>query len=359
VSELAERLLRLRRQAGLASPPRRSDVSRDRSPVEDVVSLPSMVGAENSEQGRDPVGARTEVATHVAPTGSSARVVPQIPESIRRLLGIRARASAPAPARPVDRALPGIELAPGLRYVELHLDWLPAPARIDASFARDFAEVERGHVLAFDTETTGLAGGAGTRAFMIGVADWVNRDCRPGGSQEGFAAHAAPTTTTCVAPPASRADATLRVRQLFLTQMRGEAPMLEAFASWLAPETVLLSYNGRCYDAPLLDARYRLARQRSPLPGLRHLDLLFPTRRRYKGRWENCRLATIERHVLGVVREDDLPGSEAPRAWLDYLRGGDARDLRRVLAHNDQDLRSLVRLLLRLGEIEPVALESP
>jgi uncharacterized protein YprB with RNaseH-like and TPR domain len=212
-------------------------------------------------------------------------------------------------------------------------------------------------VLAFDTETTGLAGGTGTRAFMIGAADWVDGPAPVGAAsaatllplsgpvrgypEEGIAAVAAATQATAPA---------LRVRQLFLTQMRGEAAMLEAFAAWLAPSTVLVSYNGRCYDAPLLDTRYRLARQRTPLAGLRHLDLLFPTRRRYKGRWENCRLATIERHLLGVVREDDLPGSEAPRAWLDWLRGGDARDFRRVLAHNDQDVRSLVGLLLRLGD---------
>ena len=90
----------------------------------------------------------------------------------------------------------------------------------------------------------------------------------------------------------------------------------------------------------------------NPLTGLRHLDLLFPVRRRFRGVWENCRLATIERQWLGIVRDDDLPGSEAPRAWRDYLRGGSARDLRRVLAHNDQDLRSLGALLLRMGRTD-------
>jgi len=181
---------------------------------------------------------------------------------------------------------------------------------------------------------------------MIGAADWV--DCGRGFSPDA----SADEVIGAEAPPTGRTTPTLRVRQLFLTQLRGESAMLEAFAQWLRPDTVLVSYNGRCYDAPLLDTRYRLARQRSPLAGLRHLDLLFPTRRRYKGRWENCRLATIERHLLGIVREDDLPGAEAPRAWLDWLRGGDATDLRRVLAHNDQDVRSLVRLLLRLGEAD-------
>ena len=83
---------------------------------------------------------------------------------------------------------------------------------------------------------------------------------------------------------------------------------------------MLSSYNGRCYDSPLLKTRYRLARMDDPLSGLDHVDLLFQTRRRYRGRWENCRLATIERELLQIVREDDLPGSEAPAAWLSFLR---------------------------------------
>jgi len=182
----------------------------------------------------------------------------------------------------------------------------------------DLAGFDLASTVFFDTETTGLAGGTGTRAFMLGAADWD-----AGG---------------------------LRVRQLLCTSLRGERAMLETFASWLRPDTVLSSYNGRCYDAPLLAARYRLARMANPLGGLRHLDLLFPVRRRWKGVWENCRLATTESRWLGISREDDLPGSEAPRAWLDFIRGGSAGDLRRVLAHNDQDLRTLGALLLKLVE---------
>ena len=67
--------------------------------------------------------------------------------------------------------------------------------------------------------------------------------------------------------------------------------------------------------------------------------------------YENCRLATIERQVLRVLREDDLPGSEAPAAWLSYLRGGSAHNLRRVLAHNHQDVVSLSRLLRHLSQL--------
>jgi uncharacterized protein YprB with RNaseH-like and TPR domain len=246
---------------------------------------------------------------------------------LRRLLGIRERALSPAPrlARIVDRELPGAEIAEGLRLVETRFRGCPAPPSliVDAVVSRREAplgEIDSARLLHFDTETTGLAGGTGTRAFMIGAAEW----------REGE----------------------LHLRQLLCTQLRAERAMLECFAGWLRPDTVLSSYNGRCYDAPLLAARYRLARLPDPLRGLRHVDLLFPVRRRFRGVWENCRLATAERRWLGIAREDDLPGSEAPRAWLDYIRGGDARDLRRVLAHNDQDLRTLGALLLKL--LEPV-----
>ena len=262
---------------------------------------------------------RQQAGIPVAPPASS------VPEALRLLLGIRTgiRTRIQSTPRSADRELPGIELAPGLRFLEKFYCWVDLPPGINANFAR-FGTIDRSQVLSFDTETTGLSGGTGTRAFMIGAADWP--------------------------------DDRLRVRQLFLTAMSGEAEMLEHFAQWLQPDTVLVSYNGRCYDSPLLVTRYRLARMANPLAGLRHLDLLFPVRRRFRGVWENCRLATIERQWLGVIRDDDLPGSEAPRAWRDYLRGESAGDFRRVIAHNDQDLRSLSALLLRLGETDSLEL---
>ena len=211
-----------------------------------------------------------------------------------------------------DREVPGAEIAPGLRLLERIQRCDTPPDWLDGTFDRKDALCTR-DLLFFDTETTGLAGGTGTRAFMIGAADWV--------------------------------DAGLRIRQLYLTAMAGEAAMLDAFAAWLQPTTTLVSYNGKCYDAPLLATRYRLARRPNPLAARQHVDLLFPSRRRWRGVWENCRLATIEREVLRVVREDDLPGAEAPAAWLEYLRGGSADKLRRVAAHNHQDVVSLSRLV--------------
>lgn len=245
-------------------------------------------------------------------------------ESLRRLLGVRERKPGgwqPSLRGPVDRSLPGEEIAPGLRLIE---SWLPFAAPAEAlplTFAKRDDAVDPRDLLFFDTETTGLAGGTGTRAFQIGAADWHRHPAHGDG---------------------------LRVRQLLITTLAAEPLMLRTFAGWLAPATVLSSYNGRCYDSPLLKTRYRLARLPCPISPLDHVDLLFPTRRRYRGVWENCRLATIERELLKIIREDDLPGSEAPAAWLSYLRGGSSSLLRRVCAHNHQDVVTLARLMLRL-----------
>jgi len=238
--------------------------------------------------------------------------------TLRRMLGIRERRTPAFPvARSHQRDLPGEVIADGLHLLERILPWDAMPATFDGSFARE-GELALADLLFFDTETTGLAGGTGTRAFMIGASDFV-----PQG---------------------------LRIRQLMMAHMAAESAMLNTFQTWLTPQTRLVSYNGRCYDAPLLNTRYRLARRASPLPELAHTDLLYPTRRRYRGVWENCKLATIERRALGIVREDDLPGSEAPAAWLGYLRGGSSHNLKRVLAHNFQDVVTLARLLMHLAE---------
>lgn len=261
---------------------------------------------------------------------------PRNVDALKRLLGPRQRMQALAPAAtsgPVDRQLPGVEVAPGLHVVDAFLPQpMPAQALSLAFAKRPEDQVAPENLLFFDTETTGLAGGTGTRAFMIGAANWqTNAAGLPG----------------------------LRVRQLLIATMGAERAMLELFASWLQPHTVLCSYNGRSYDAPLLKTRYRLARLPEPLSALDHVDLLYPTRRQWRGVWENCRLATIEHRVLGIVREDDLPGAQAPAAWLSYLRGGSARNVRRVGAHNHQDVVTLAQLFLRLVHQQDALIPAP
>ena len=212
----------------------------------------------------------------------------------------------------------GKEIAIGVQLVEQTLVVAPVDELVSLPWG-DAAPIERHRLVFFDTETTGLAGGVGTKAFMIGAARIENER--------------------------------LCLRQWYLTKLAGEQAMLRAFSDSLPEQPVFVSYNGLSYDAPLLKGRYRIHRQQHPFESMRHVDLLYATRRRYRGRWENCRLQTIERHALGILREDDLPGSEAPKAWLDFLRGRSSTNLGRVVGHNRQDLLSLCSLLNHLCDL--------
>lgn len=308
MSALLARLRRLRAEAGQPSPSL-STVPPERGEAKSK----GRILASFTDSGH---GALQPPARRQSSDEPNRSLSPDLRRLLQRHAQLKHGITTPTSA---DRDVPGIELAPGLRYTETCVDWLTPPAIIDATFAR-MDPLHHARLLHFDTETTGLAGGTGTRAFMIGAADWL--------------------------------DGRFRIRQLTITSMAAESAMLRAFAGWISDDTVLVSYNGKCYDAPLLATRYRLARLPNPLLGLGHLDLLHPVRRHWKGQWENCRLATAERRLLGVVREDDLPGSEAPAAWLTYLRGGSALNLRRVAQHNAQDLRSLAGVLLTMAALD-------
>jgi uncharacterized protein YprB with RNaseH-like and TPR domain len=160
-----------------------------------------------------------------------------------------------------------------------------------------------------DTETTGLSSGSGTLAFLVGFA-------------------------------IVEADA-ITLDQFLLTRFTAEAALLAAIGAGLSPQDRLVSYNGKSYDLPLLQTRFRMQGMISPLDGLPHLDLLHPVRRLFGARWPDCRLTSLEQHLLGFTRKDDLPGSEAPAAWFSYIRGGHAGMLIKVVDHNRQDIISL------------------
>ncbi|MCW5977497.1 MAG: ribonuclease H-like domain-containing protein [Bryobacteraceae bacterium] len=174
-----------------------------------------------------------------------------------------------------------------------------------------------------DTETTGLAGGAGTYAFLIGVGRI---------SDEGF-----------------------RVRQFFMRDHSEEPSLLHALAEHLAAFDVLVTYNGKVYDQPLLETRFRMARARPPFSRLSHLDLLFGARRLWKLRFESCRLVELENQVLGVERQGDLPGELIPYVYFDYLRNREAFRLVPVFHHNAIDILTLACLT----GIVPYAFRSP
>ena len=111
----------------------------------------------------------------------------------------------------------------------------------------------------------------------------------------------------------------------------------------------------RRYSKGVIDCIVKPIRLRTGL----HMDLPYPTRRAYRGVWENCRLQTIERNLLGILRDDDLPGSEAPGAWLALLRGQSSKNLVRVLDHSRQDVITLTCLLDRRASCLLISLAQP
>ncbi|HWI52350.1 MAG TPA: ribonuclease H-like domain-containing protein [Symbiobacteriaceae bacterium] len=177
----------------------------------------------------------------------------------------------------------------------------------------------------FDTETTGLAGGTGTYAFLAGL-----------GYFEGY---------------------DFVVRQYFLRDYPEEDAMLEALAADLAKFDLLVSFNGKAFDWPLMETRYRLARRRVPLSGAPHLDLLHPARRIWKERLQQCNLQNLEAKVLGVERVGDVPGEMIPALYFDYLRTGEAGPLEDVILHNRMDIVSLVSLAGWMGHMVTAPLD--
>ena len=174
-----------------------------------------------------------------------------------------------------------------------------------------------------DTETTGLAGGSGTYAFLVGVGRIT---------PAGF-----------------------HVRQFFMRDYGEEASSLSALTKYLESFQVLITYNGRTFDQPLLETRYRMARQKPPFARMEHLDLLFGARRLWKLRFESCRLVELENQILGVEREGDIPGAMIPYVYFDFLRRKNASRLMPVFYHNAMDILTLGCLT----GIVPWAFQSP
>jgi hypothetical protein len=170
-------------------------------------------------------------------------------------------------------------------------------------------------VLYLDTETTGLAGGTGTTAFLVGLA-WV-------------------------------AGTEVVVEQFFLRRLSGEAAMLEALHERLTDAGVLVTFNGRRFDWPILEARFIMSRMR-PAPPEAHHDLMSAARRLWHRPLGTYRLSAIERAALGIERADDVESSEIPGLYLEYLRTGDAGPLEPVFAHNRQDVLCLLHLRRRV-----------
>jgi uncharacterized protein len=228
--------------------------------------------------------------------------------------GLAVRSSTPAAPGALEALAPARQTAAGaLHLVE---GWAGAwpeldPAGVSAvGDAPGLLDVRR--PLFLDTETTGLAGGTGTLPFLVGVA--LEREGR------------------------------VVVEQVQLEAPGRERVVLAWLASRLAEATLLVTFNGKSFDWPLLRSRYVMNRLPVP-PTPPHLDLLHCARRVFRHDATQHTLAALERRVLGVERVDDLPGALIPAVWFDYLRSGRVSGLGRVLEHNRRDVVSMVDLL--------------
>lgn len=241
------------------------------------------------------------------------------------------------PARATGRELPGERIETSLGAFQridtiYQLDFAHGPKTLAQAFAHHPATAARlardealAHAdlrsLAFlDTETTGLAGGAGTLVFLIGI-----------GAVE---------------------DDRFVLRQYFLLDPAHEPALLAAMVEDLAPRTGYVTFNGRSFDLPLLETRLTMNRRRGALGQRPHLDLLMPARRLYRGRLPSCSLGDIERGVFNIAREDDdVPGWLIPQLYTDYLRTHNPREMQRVIYHNTIDILSMVTLTAHLLEV--------
>ena len=184
----------------------------------------------------------------------------------------------------------------------------------------------------FDLETTGLSGGAGMVAFLAGVGEWT---------PDGF-----------------------RTTQFLLPSFAAERALLHALNAYLGDDAVLVTYNGRTFDVPVMEVRGEMQRVPQVVCSLPHLDMLHAARRLWRMSEEgdrSCRLTHLEESVLGVGRVGDVGGFEIPARYFQFVRGGNAALLEPVLMHNRLDLLSLAaltahaqRLVCEGREVPPV-----
>ncbi len=194
-------------------------------------------------------------------------------------------------------------------------EWLNEP-RIPAIQTGDFVFI--------DTETSGLSGGTGTFAFLIGAGRFT---------ENGF-----------------------HLIQIFLRDPIEEMAQLITLSEFLTDNVGLVTFNGKAFDIPLLNTRYIINGDQPPFKSAAHIDLLILARRLWRDRLSSRRLGDLENHILGYQRsEEDVPGWLVPSLYFDYLRGGDARPLKSVFYHNAMDIISMAALLNHIAML----LEKP
>jgi uncharacterized protein len=252
---------------------------------------------------------------------------------IIRRIEAKARASSPAPAPPRPRATiealldgaveetdRGALLVVRRRFSVSHRHGAQslvaardaAPQALTLLSRAGAAPAAGGRLLYLDTETTGLAGGTGTYAFLVGVGFFDGDD--------------------------------FEVRQFFMRDLDEEPALLCALEAMFRQFDGFVTYNGVGFDLPLLETRFVLGRRRFPGEEAFHVDLLGAARRLWSARLADCRLGTIEQHALRFVRDNDLPGALIPTVYFEYLRRKQPHALPRIFEHNRHDILSLAAL---------------
>ncbi len=168
--------------------------------------------------------------------------------------------------------------------------------------------------LFLDTETTGLAGGSGTVAFMIGLG-WIDGN--------NFVVH-----------------------QYFITQLNHEEGMLEEIGRIIEKFDFIVSFNGKSYDIPLLETRFIMNKLIPMFDTKKHIDLLHPSRALWKFSLTNCKLKTLESKLMGLERNDDIPGELIPEVYYEYIEAGVSDRMERVFYHNRFDIITMLGTLI-------------
>ena len=218
-----------------------------------------------------------------------------------------------------------------------------SPEQIGHLIGRDTKTYNLSDALFIDTETTGLAGGAGTLAFLVGVGYFVKDEGRSMKDElQDEASSFIPPTSAFV------------IDQYFLRDPADEMAMLHHLDQRLSTRQHLVTFNGRGFDVPLLETRFTLSRMPTPFEEKLHLDLLMPARRLWRNMLTSCSLGSLEYHLLGVQRDQqDIAGFLIPqlyREWLADNQGDLNPDMQRVMYHNLHDILSMVTLTARLCE---------
>ena len=256
-----------------------------------------------------------------------------VKEKLERLITLTGRKSPSLMGTSAERILPDRQepvrytehpYRLGIRYGDVKIaSGLEIPGKSLAFLSHDvaFEALSLDSALFLDLETTGLAGGTGTVPFLVGMGYFR--------------------------------DDHFKISQYFLSEMADEDAMireLDRFIREMGFKSVV-TYNGKAFDIPLLETRFALHRRKFPLADLPHLDFLFAARQLWKHRYESCRLFHLAREIVRAERDEDIPGAEIPMRYFQYIRTGDYSLIEPILYHNQEDILSLLGVIIVGSEL--------